>query len=99
MWPRRLDLEDLIYRPALRVLSFLGALCARTAASVGEGIILLGEKLLFTNAPGIFVPKRSENFGTYTREPRRMLIAETFSFDLLVAGVGLLAMLLYILYA
>lgn len=99
LWPRRLDLEELIYRPALRVLSFLGALCARTAASVGEWIILLGEKLLFTNAPGIFVPKRSENFGTYTREPRRMLIAETFSFDLLVAGVGLLAMLLYILYA
>ena len=96
-WPRRLDLEELVYRPALRALSFLGAMCARFAASLGEWLILLGEKILFTRAPGIFEPKRAENFGDYAREPRRLLVMETFSFDLLVAGVGLLVMLLYIL--
>jgi hydrogenase-4 component B len=98
LWPRRLDLEDLVYRPALRLLSFLGAVCARTAASLGEWLILLGEKLLFTRAPGVFVPKKTENFGAYAKEPRRMLVTETFSFDLLVAGTGLVATLLYMLF-
>jgi hydrogenase-4 component B len=98
LWPRWLDLEDLVYRPALRLLSFLGAVCARTAASLGEWLILLGEKLLFTRAPGVFVPKKTENFGAYAKEPRRMLVTETFSFDLLVAGTGLVATLLYMLF-
>ena len=97
LWPERLDLEDSLYRPALHCLSFLGALCARTAASVGDWLVLLGEKLLFTNAPGIFVPKQTVNFGAYAKKPRRILVAETFSFDLLLTGVGLLAILLYLL--
>lgn len=96
-WPQRLDLEELVYRPALNALAFLGAFCARAAASVGDIIVFLGERILFTKAPGIFVPKHDENFGAYERKPRRFLVGETFSFDLLLAGVGLVAMLLYIL--
>lgn len=97
LWPEWLDLEDLIYRPLLRGLSFLGAMCGRTAASLGEWMVLLGEKILFTRAPAIFVPKKTENFGAYAKEPRRLMVTETFSFDLLLAGVGLVATLLYIL--
>ena len=97
LWPQWLDLENLLYRPALRTLSFLGAVCARIAASLGDWVILLGEKLLFTRAPGIFVPKKTENFGAYAKAPRRMLVTETFSFDLLAAGTGLVITLLYIL--
>ena len=96
-WPRWLDLEERVYRPALSALSFIGALCARIAASMGDWIVMLGEKILFTKAPGIFVPKHDENFGTYGRKPRHFLTEETFSFDLLLAGGGLIILLLYIL--
>ena len=64
---------------------------------IGRIIVLLGERILFTKAPGIFVPKHDENFGTYGRKPRRFLTEETFSFDLLLAGGGLIILLLYIL--
>jgi formate hydrogenlyase subunit 3/multisubunit Na+/H+ antiporter MnhD subunit len=95
-WPRRLDLEESVYRPALRALSFIGALCARSVASAGELVVLAGEKVLFSRAPGVFVPKRAENFGVYGNKPRRRLVMETFSFDLLVGGIGLAAALVYI---
>ena len=72
-------------RPA-SALTFVGALCARVAASVGDWLVLLGERILFTKAPGIFVPKRAENFGTYGRKPLRFLTEETFSFDLMPAA-------------
>ena len=96
-WPARLDLENLVYRPLLSALTFVGALCARVAASVGDWLVLLGERILFTKAPGIFVPKRAENFGTYGRKPLRFLTEETFSFDLMLAGGGLIFLLLYML--
>ena len=84
--------------PSRCSLSFVGALCARVAASVGDWLVLLGEKILFTKAPGIFVPKHDEvNFGTYGRKPRHFLTEETFSFDLLLAGGGLIVLLLYLL--
>lgn len=96
-WPSWLDLEERVYRPVLRGLAFMGALCARIAASAGDLVVYLGERILFTRAPGIFVPKHDENFGSYGRKPRRFLVEETFSFDLLLAGVGLIALLVYIL--
>ena len=77
--------------------SKLPTLCARVAASVGDWLVLLGERILFTKAPGIFVPKRAENFGTYGRKPLRFLTEETFSFDLMLAGGGLIFLLLYML--
>lgn len=96
-WPSWLDLENGVYRPLLRGLAFAGALCARIAASAGDLVVYLGERILFTRAPGIFVPKHDENFGSYGRKPRRFLVEETFSFDLLLAGVGLIVLLVYIL--
>ena len=96
-WPAWLDLENCVYRPALAGLSFLGALAARAAASLGDVVIYLGERLLFTNAPGVFIPKQAENFGEYGKKPRRFLVGETFAFDLLTAGVGIIVLLLYIL--
>ena len=81
----------------LSAVIFAGAFLARLTASVGDWIVLLGEKILFTKAPGIFVPKHDETFGTYDRKPRRYLVGETFSFDLMLAGGGLVVLLLYIL--
>ena len=92
-WPERLDPENRVYRPLLRKLSFAGALCARLLASAGDSLIYLGERLLFARAPGIFVPKHDDNFGTYGRKPRRFLVGESFSFDLLLACGGILLIL------
>ena len=96
-WPVWLDLENLVYRPALRGLAFVGAFCARVVSSVGDLMVLIGEKILFTRAPGIFVPKHDENFGIYARKPRRSIVGDTFSFDLMLAGGGLILLLLYLL--
>ncbi len=97
LWPPKLDLENLVYRPAISVLSFSGALVARIAASVGDLLIFLGEKLLFLRAPAVFVPKKNDNFGVYERAPRLILVKEAFSFSLMLAGFGLIVMFLYVL--
>ena len=65
--------------------------------TVGIKVILVGERILFTRAPGIFVPKQNENFGAYSRKPLRFRVEETFSFDLMAAGLGMVALLIYIL--
>lgn len=96
-WPERLDLESLVYRPAVRGAAFVGAMCARIAGEVGDLLVLTGEKLLFLKAPGVFVPRKNEDFGVYIRKPKRFLIGETFSFDLTLAGIGLIGILAYIL--
>ncbi|WP_312613592.1 proton-conducting transporter membrane subunit [Oscillibacter sp.] len=97
-WPRGLDLEELVYRPAVKGLAFFGAMCARTAAGLGDFLVVMGEKLLYLKAPGIFVPKKNENFGVYARKPKRFLIGETFAFDLTLAGIGLVGALTYIFF-
>lgn len=98
LWPEKLDLEDLVYRPAVKGLAFIGALCARVSAGIGDFLVLAGEKLLYLKAPGVFVPKKNENFGVYARKPKRFLIGETFAFDLTLAGVGLIGALAYIIF-
>lgn len=98
LWPEKLDLENLVYRPTVRGLAFAGALCARVAAGIGDFLVLSGEKLLYLKAPGVFVPKRNEDFGVYARKPKRFLIGETFAFDLTLAGIGLIGALTYILF-
>ena len=95
-WPEQLDLEFLVYRPFMKGLAFLGALCARALANVGDSIIFLGERLLFAKAPGIFVPKHAD-FGTFDRKPRRFLVGESFTFDLLVACAGVILVLVLVL--
>lgn len=97
LWPQKLDLESLVYRPAIHALSFAGALIARVAASVGDLLVFLGEKLLFLRAPAVFVPKKNDNFGVYERAPRIILVKEAFSFSLMLAGFGLIVMFLYVL--
>ena len=96
-WPTWLDLEERLYRPAIRGTAFVGALCARIAASLGDWLVLAAERILFARAPGIFVPKHDENFGTYGKKPRRFLAGETFAFEMLLAGSGLVFLLVFIL--
>ena len=98
-WPQKLDLEERIYRPALALLAFVGAAAARTLASLGDTVLLLGRNVLFLKAPGIIIPKGNREFGTYEKKPHKYTVPRTFSFDLLLAGVGLVVTLLYIILA
>ncbi|MEG1917143.1 MAG: proton-conducting transporter membrane subunit [Oscillospiraceae bacterium] len=95
--PKRLDLEESVYRPALQGLAFAGAFVSRVVASVGDVVLLGCRNILFLKAPGIIVPKGNDAFGVYGNDPERYPVTETFAFDLLVAGVGLVATLGYIL--
>ena len=96
-WPAELDLEERVYRPLLAALAFAGAALARAAASVGDGVIRVFRDLLYLRAPGIIKPKGNDEFGVYGNDPERNRVTETFAFDLLAAGVGILAVLGYIL--
>ncbi|MGE4488166.1 MAG: complex I subunit 5 family protein [Kiritimatiellales bacterium] len=98
LWPKKLDLELLVFRPIIRGLCFIGAFFARLAATAGDIIVLVGEKLLFLRAPGIFEPKKNENFGSYIKKPRYSIVTQTFSFDLMLSGLGLIVTLLYVLF-
>ena len=97
LWPEKRDIENAVYRPAIAKLTFVGALLARLVATAGDTFVNWCETILFVNAPGIFQPRKTDNFGAYGRKPMRFLVEETFAFDLLVAGFGLIGLLLYIL--
>ena len=96
-WPKKLDLEELVYRPALHGLAFVGAFCARILASAGDFVVMIGERILFARAPGIFVPKKDENFGAYSHRPRRILMGDSFVFELLAACLGVVLILLCVM--
>lgn len=99
VWPRWMDLEDSVYRPAIRGLVFAGTLVARVVASVGDLLVLAGEKILFLRAPRYFEPKQNDNFGAYKSKPRHTILTRTFRFDLMLSGAGLVLMLLYVLFS
>lgn len=99
VWPRWMDLEDSVYRPAVKGLVFVGVLVARVVASVGDLLVLAGEKILFLRAPRYFEPKQNENFGAYKSKPGRTILTRTFRFDLMLSGAGLVLMLLYVLFS
>lgn len=95
--PAWLDLEGRVYRPLLRGLAFAGAFVSRVAASLGDWVVLLGQTVLFFRAPRIVAPKYNEDFGVYGKDPERDVVTETFSYDLMMAGIGLVVTLLYLL--
>ena len=96
-WPDWADLEDRIYRPVLSALAFWGAAFARTLASVGDAVIRVFRDALHFRAPGVIRPKGDDAFGVYGNDPERNVVTETFAFDLLMAGIGILAVMVYLL--
>lgn len=97
VWPRRLDLETLVYRPVLSGLAFVGTVIARLAASVGEWVLygILG--LIHYRAKDKLHLPEDHHFGAGGKPRRRFIVGEAFSFDLALTGIGLTAMLLYLL--
>ena len=93
VWPRSLDLEDTLYRPALRALSLIGATAARAVETLGALLVLGPVDLLFLGAKNKVIPPEDDQFSLYTKESQRSRVSRSFSSDLLYAACGVLALL------
>ena len=98
-WPKVLSLEDSFYRPLLMVwLPFLGAVCARLAASLFEWLTKLVNKLLFFRFNPIVTPPENHRFANYDPHPKgRRGNLGTLNFGLTLFGLGYVAVMLYLL--
>ena len=93
VWPKGLDLEDAVYRPALRGLSFVGGAAARLVESFGALLIYGTVDLLFLGAKDKVIPPEDEQFSAYSRQSERSRTERSFSSDLLYAACGVLALM------
>jgi hydrogenase-4 component B len=98
-WPRVLSLEDSFYRPLLMVwLPFIGAVCARLAASIFEWLTLLANKVLFFRFDPIVTPPEDEKFANYDPHPQgRRGNFGTLNFGLTLFGLGYMTVMIYLL--
>ena len=93
VWPKGLDLEDAVYRPALRGLSFVGGAAARLVETLGALLIYGTMDLLFLGAKDKVVPPEDEQFSAYSKQSERSRVERSFSADLLYAACGVLALM------
>ena len=69
-WPKWLNIEEKVYRPALlQVFPFIGAFAARTVASVVDVTIAGAQRVLFYDRKERFSPPLDPDFATYS-QPR-----------------------------
>ena len=94
VWPSGLDLEDAVYRPALRGLAFIGGAAARLVETLGALLIYGTVDLLFLGAKDRVIPPEDDQFSAYSRQSERGRVERSFSSDLLWAACGVLALLL-----
>lgn len=97
-WPRLLDLDRVIYRPVfLRALPFIGALAARildiAVARPPDSVLVRAARKRFIIHPV------NDDFGIYREEAPtlRSALAASFAFSLTALGVGVMAVLIYLL--
>ena len=95
VWPTWLDLENSVYRPLLSLLSLLGATFARLVEQLSALLVLGPVNLIFFRAPEKWVPPEDGALGTYEKRFRHPLIQQLFDSDLLYAGFGILAFILF----
>lgn len=98
-WPTALSLEDGCYRPVLMLwLPFVGAVCARLAASVFSWLIWLANRVLFFRFDPIVTPPENRRFARYDpHPPGRRGIYGTLNFGLTLFGLGYVTVMLYLL--
>lgn len=98
-WPRAINLEQFIYRPLVcRLLPFIGATVARLAEGLVDGVTALLGNALYINQTRTIQPARDERFAAYDPEPKpRMGFRYSFAYSILLMGIGLSAMLIYVL--
>ena len=93
VWPHGLDLEDAVYRPALRTLAFTGAIFARLVETLGALLVLSPVNFIFLGAKNEIRPPEDEQFSAYRTRSERSRVERSFSADLLYAACGVLALL------
>ena len=89
VWPKWADLEDSVYRPILKALSFAGSVFARAVETLGSVLILGPVNLIYRGAKKEWRPPEDEDFGAYSKDRRHSVVSRTFSMDLLYAAVGI----------
>ena len=96
-WPEVWNLEHQIYRPVvLGILPFLGALVARTLASVTDGIIALSQVYIFNSKTVKITPKENVYFTVY-QQGGKQIFKDNLSKSLLFLGAGFAFAMIYIL--
>ena len=99
VWPARLDMENSVYRPALRGLSYAGAIAARAAETLGAVLIYGVVDLIFLGAKESVTPGRDGEFTAYDEHRQRSSIERSFSGDLLSAVIGIAIIFAFVLAA
>ena len=97
VWPKWLDLENSVYRPLLSLLSLIGATFARLVEQLSALLVLGPVNLIFFRAPEKWTPPEDGALGTYEKRYRHPLVQQLFDSDLLYAGFGILAFLLFVI--
>ena len=92
------SLEDDVFGNLLKLLAFVGALCGRVCYALTELVVRVCDKLLHLGAKDRWVPGKDEHFSHYSKGYVRMApILTTLSFELLLFGLGVVAVFIYLL--
>ncbi len=102
LWPSRLDLETLLYRPIVeKLLPFLGALICRVLDNLTDWFVAVLDHTLLHRKP--IPPRNDDDYapGEYTPHVRRSYtlqrISGSVSFSLLLFGLGFCAAMGYLI--
>lgn len=102
LWPSRLDLETLLYRPIVeKLLPFLGALVCRVLDNLTDWFVAVLDHTLLHRKP--IPPRNDDDYapGEYTPHVRRSYtlqrISGSVSFSLLLFGLGFCAAMGYLI--
>lgn len=98
-WPAAWDLEKAVYVPVLtKLLPFLGALCARLAASVFEWCVALCNKLLFFRYDRLVHPEEDNYFARYkSDDPGVRGFRSQIAYALALFSGGFVCVMVYLL--
>ncbi len=98
-WPRRLNLENRVYRPLLLfVLPFLGAVAARLAETLVDGTLSLISRALYHRQTSTVEPDVDPEFAAFSSKPRpRQGFRYSFAYSLMLMGLGIAFCMLYLI--
>lgn len=98
-WPQSWDLEKRVYVPLLTVvLPFLGAVCARLAASVFEWCVALANRMLFWRYDRFVHPLEDNYFAHYKRDdPGVRGFRSQIAYALALFSAGFVCVVAYLL--
>ena len=93
-----LDLDEDVYRPVLRGLSFAGAFAARLCYSVTDILTRCGEKLIYMGKADRLNLGEDHHFTHYSKQyVKPGPIRQTLQFELMLFSLGLVAILVFLL--